>query len=190
MTFRVVLTLMLVATLSGSAMAADSQQDFSLSEKLFYAQLNTNPQPPSVVVIVSQKSLLLAGTLSLVIPGLGQFYNDQFAKGLFHFSITVGGVVLYIVAEEDDISGVPVFHQHGNTGYIEYQTVDIDNDNYLKMVSFFIGIGIHLYSAVDAVLSAKQINKQNLQRAGITAAWLIRSEQSGLVVVICESDED
>lgn len=120
--------------------------------------------------------------MSLIIPGLGQFYNDQFLKGLGHFAITIAGVVLYIEAVEDDLSGIPVTGQDHRGFFIEYQTFDIEEDNYLKAVSFGIAIGIRLYSVTDAVLTAKRINKQNLQRAGFSAAPLITPNQSGMVV--------
>lgn len=55
---KMVLSVVLVIVPSSSVMAADFQQEFSLSEKLLYAQVTTNLQPPSVVV-VSQKSLCL-----------------------------------------------------------------------------------------------------------------------------------
>ena len=182
MTCRMVLILMSVILLSNSAMATESQPEFNLSEKLFYEQVATNPQPISVVVI-NQKSPLLAGTMSLIIPGLGQFYNDQFLKGLIHLSITISGVALYIAAEEDDLSDFPVFTKTQRGGYIKYETIDVDEDNYLKLISFGLAIGIHLYSTVDAVLTAKRINKQNLQRAGISAVPLITPNQSGMVFI-------
>ena len=178
---RMVLILMLVILLSNSAMTSESQPEFSLSEKLFYEQVTTNPQPTSVVVVINQKSPLLAGTMSLIIPGLGQFYNDQFLKGLIHFSVTISGVALYIAAEEDDLSDFPVFTETRRGGYIRYETIDVNEDNYLKPISFGIAISIHLYSAVDAVLTAKRINKQNLQRAGMSAIPLITPNQSGVV---------
>ena len=87
---------------------------------------------------VKQKNPWLAFGLSLLIPGTGQFYNGQHDKGVFQL-------------------GVVVFH---------YKDCRRIHDCYGKDdlgILTLLGFGVHLWSIVDAPISANSINQQSQQ---------------------------
>ena len=93
--------------------------------------------------MVNNKSLLLAGLFSLIIPGAGQAYNGQMVKGIVIFALTfviwsiystVFAIFLLIYALDNLVS----------------------NEIYLL---FFAPLLINVIAAFDAVIKAKQRNE-------------------------------
>lgn len=143
------LTLMFVVALLVSPMTASgSQAEVSLSDGLFYAQLQ-NPQPQNNVVIVSRKDPFIAGALSFLITGLGQVYNGETTKGLLHFAVAVSGYTLYFLALEDN--------------YYYYGWWDPDGDDAIGVGGLLVGFGTAIWSVIDAPLSANRINRRNAE---------------------------
>jgi hypothetical protein len=91
---------------------------------------------------LTEKSPLLAGTLSFIVPGLalGQFYNGQILKGVLHVSITGLGFVLFLSGmgpEGSNSSGK-------STAY----------------AGFLLYLGNWIYTTFEAIAAAENINKQ------------------------------
>ena len=68
-------------------------------------------------VRVKKKEPWLAFALSLVMPGTGQFYNDQYTKGIIQLGATLAGAGLVFIGVRDnykaygqDADGNPFYH--------------------------------------------------------------------------------
>ena len=89
-----------------------------------------------------RKSPALALALSVVVPGAGQVYNGHYLKGAVMFGGTVltAGAILMTASDvlglDDDTSGTDVHILGG------------------------VGVGLILWSWIDAPLSAKAINRR------------------------------
>ena len=90
-----------------------------------------------------KKSVLLAGGLSLIVPGSGQMYNRQIGKGTVMLGGAVLGATLYFTAIGD------------NDG-----DEDPDGDDALGTIGGIVYISTWSWSVVDALLNARNINKQ------------------------------
>lgn len=92
-------------------------------------------------VNLTEKSPLLAGTLSFIVPGLalGQFYNGQILKGLLHVAISGLGIALFF-------SGFDIGGGH------HYST--------MTTLGFLLYLGNWIYTTFEAVAAAENINKQ------------------------------
>ena len=98
-----------------------------------------------------KKNPWIASGLSLLIPGAGQTYNDQFKKGLIQLGVAIVGTGLTYAAERDDYKD-----RYGNT-------VDRDDDNWKIGFGVLLNYGSRLWSVIDAPISANRINKQSQQ---------------------------
>jgi len=92
-------------------------------------------------ITLTEKSPLLAGSLSFIVPGLalGQFYNEQYFKGILHIGISGLGFFLFISS----------IGPEGNS-----------KTNTRALTGFLIFLTNWLYTTFDAMYSAEQINKQ------------------------------
>ena len=81
-----------------------------------------------------RKEPLLAGFLSYLIPGAGQIYNKQYEKAFGIVTVMAYSMVMM------------------------YQASEVENET-LGIVSGFGFAGAYVYSFVDAILSAKKINR-------------------------------
>ena len=99
---------------------------------------------------VSEKNPTFAGFLSFMIPGLGQFYNDQNRKGWGDFGLHLGSYAL---------CGI---------GYGVLYNAVLNND----YIDVKLGCGLMIFGAItnvvnaicsicDAAISAKEINAEN-----------------------------
>jgi len=97
------------------------------------------------------KSPELAGFLSLIVPGfgIGQIYNGQPEKALIHTSITVISFIIAAIS----LGGIS-FNVGGSTSH----------DKSWGVAPFLISFGVFtvnwIWSVVDAVISANDINKK------------------------------
>ena len=93
---------------------------------------------------LSEKSPFLAGTLSFIVPGFGfgQLYNEQPIKCLIHSAISIPCIILAVVS-------LP------HTNIVEPGT-----GNGPFLISFSVFTINWIWSIVDAVISANNINKQ------------------------------
>ena len=97
---------------------------------------------------MTEKSPFAAGFLSFILPGLGagQLYNEQNGKFIRHIGISSGLVVFTILAFEFDWMQIDFGGSHESQGI------------------FFTVAGLYIanwvLSIVDAVTSAKEINKK------------------------------
>ena len=100
---------------------------------------------------ISPKEPVLAGFFSFIIPGfgIGQIYNGQPVKALIHTSITIASLAIAAIS----LSGIS-FSVGGSTS----------NDKSWGAVPFLISFGVFtvnwIWSVVDAVISANDINKK------------------------------
>ena len=104
---------------------------------------------------MSERSPLVAGLLSWLLPGGGQFYNGQSKKGWGDLLTGVGGYVVY---------GIGAGMVAGSYSY-DYYDGDYyyDESSYTAGCLFMVAGGVTILvngicSIVDAVKSAKQIN--------------------------------
>lgn len=96
---------------------------------------------------VSEKSPAVAGLLSFVLPGAGQFYNGENSKGWSDIAWQVGGYVATGIG-----SGI-VVSSYSDGGIIL---------GTILMIGGIVVCGVNgITSIVDAVSSAKRINYEN-----------------------------
>jgi hypothetical protein len=100
------------------------------------------------------KDPVIAGELSFIVPGFGfgQIYNGQPEKATIHVGVTVGCILLFLAGA----SGI-----HFNVGG---NTVEDENQSPLGPLVVITSIaafaGNWVWSVVDAVISANDINKK------------------------------
>jgi TM2 domain-containing membrane protein YozV len=92
--------------------------------------------------IKSRKEPALACVMSILLPGLGQFYNGEAAKGAIMLGASVFGVVLMASAINDEL----------------WTSQDSDAKGTFGAMIF---LGAWLWSVIDAPISASKINREN-----------------------------
>ena len=101
-----------------------------------------------------RKNPRIAAALSLVIPGSGQFYNGQPIKGVTQLGTVIGGFGFMVSAIEDDCSYI----FDSCAGGVD--DPDPDDDNWKASLGAFLWLGGHLWSVIDAPISANRINRK------------------------------
>ena len=96
----------------------------------------------------AEKNPPLALGLSCLLPGLGQFYNEEPAKGVVMLAGSVAGAVMMVVGTEDNIETI-------------YGTLDADDDDGTAVFGFILWAGTLGWSMFDAYTAAGRINRQN-----------------------------
>ena len=95
---------------------------------------------------VKEKSPVVAFVLSFIFPGLGQYYNGEWKKGVIQDVLYIGGYVVAFTAGID--------YETDEWGYT-YTTV-----NGLYALGLLTSAGVALWSVIDAPISANKINKR------------------------------
>ena len=104
----------------------------------------------SQVSASGRKDPAIAGFLSAVILGGGQFYNGQPGKALIPITGTAAFVTFVHLAAEDGAS----FSLYGS-----YDPA-VDNDDFLAPVGVLIVLTTQTYDVINAINSANKINRQ------------------------------
>ena len=105
-----------------------------------------------VLIKAKQKEPWLAFALSFVLPGTGQFYNDQYTKGALQLGAVMAGAGLVFVGVQDNYKAW------------DGPWIDPDQDNNrLGVPGGILWACTHLWSIIDAPLSAIRINEQSQQ---------------------------
>ena len=107
----------------------------------------------STSTAISERSPGLAGVLSWLVPGAGQFYNGESKKGWTDLGVHLGGYVVYGI-------GIGMM---SNSYYYDGWDYYYDEDLYTAGCLFVVAGGVTILvngicSIVDAVKSAKRIN--------------------------------
>jgi len=120
-----------------------------ISHNNFKLKESTSVLADSQKTQLTEKSPYAAAYLSFLLPGLGagQLYNEQNSKFIRHIGISAGLIVFTILAFEFDWMNVGI-DANKNTGI------------FFTVAGLYIGNWV--WSVVDAVSSAKKINKQIL----------------------------
>ena len=101
---------------------------------------------------VREKEPWLAFALSFVLPGTGQFYNDQYTKGALQLGAVIAGAGLVFVGVQDNYKAW------------DGPWIDPDQDNNrVGVPGGILWACAHLWSMIDAPLSAIRINEQHQQ---------------------------
>ncbi len=96
-----------------------------------------------------KRSPVLAAAMSVLIPGLGQFYNGEYEEGAIHFAFFAVGVLFLRAGVEDDI-------YLGSLGRL-----DVDDDDWKTGIGASMWAGTIVDSAYDAYTSAERFNRLN-----------------------------
>lgn len=117
-----------------------------------------------------RKSPALAAGLSCLLPGLGQFYNDD-SKGVIYLGLYVANSVLFYTAIEDNIG--------------DY---DRDGDDNRAVISLIAMLCVWVGSMFDAAMSAEDINIQRAylrnQKASLNLNPITEGNRVGATVSI------
>lgn len=129
-------------------------EEFGISNTVVFAGLSTTiPKSAFGATIVTEKNPWLAFGLSVIVPGLGQFYNGQPYKGVSQLALILGGYTAFYLAIEDDI-------------VLSDDTVlDVDDDDAIGGLGVLVTFGATLWSLIDAPISANNINQKNQLQA-------------------------
>ena len=123
----------------------DPKPDDTTDEKVKIVQV-------PVLVKAKQKEPWLAFALSFVLPGTGQFYNDQYTKGALQLGAVMAGAGLVFVGVQDNYKAW------------DGPWIDPDQDNNrIGVPGGILWACTHLWSIIDAPLSAIRINEQSQQ---------------------------
>jgi TM2 domain-containing membrane protein YozV len=131
-----------------SFISAINAQYLKLNEDKSSSKLYQNYEEENV------KEPVIAGELSFIVPGfaIGQMYNGQPGKAFIHIGVTAGSFFLFLAG----VSGI-----HFNVGG---NTVEDENQSplgpMLVIASVALFTGNWVWSVVDAVVSANDINKK------------------------------
>ena len=100
---------------------------------------------------VQKKNPVVSCILSILIPGVGQFYNGEPLKGVVQLGGVIGGVILY------NYGATTIFKSSGL-----YITAESRNES-LAGLGLVTLLGSYIWSIVDAPISANRINQQSQQ---------------------------
>ena len=106
-----------------------------------------------------KKNPWLAFGLSALITGGGQFYNGQHSKGVAQLGGVILGIGLMASGSEDNYTRYAM----NDLGLLYERRVDPDDDDGRVVLGFLLFFGSHIWSVVDAPISANSINRQNQQ---------------------------
>jgi hypothetical protein len=102
-----------------------------------------------------EKSPVLAFLMSCLVPGSGQYYNGEIAKGVVQQVLVAGGITVALAAAASASGGL----------YFESYS---DNDE--AETWFWAGLGVagasYLWSIIDAPISAIRINRERERAYG------------------------
>lgn len=98
--------------------------------------------------ITTRKEPALSCILSIIIPGAGQVYNEEYGKGLFFFLGSSIGLGIAVSAMRRDIFG-------------QYHVIEGKED--IAAAGALLWFFNHIISIIEAPISAHQINKKNEQ---------------------------
>ena len=128
--------------------------EFGLRNTLLYYGISDTVAKTSIIsTTVNTKNPWIATGLSIIVPGLGQFYNGHYLKGGIQLGLVLSGYILLFDAIED------------NTEYSDGTIVDVDDDDAIGELGLLIAGGTALWSIIDAPISANNINKRNQLQA-------------------------
>lgn len=116
--------------------------------------INKEPQ----ISVANKKIPILAGVMSFLIPGSGQFYTGDYALGATYFSLFTAGVAFFYAGFEDNVS----MGDRGN--------LDVEKDDWKTRVGYLLWVNALADSAADAYTSAKRYNERNQLRARLRFA--------------------
>jgi hypothetical protein len=104
-------------------------------------------------VTAQTKSPATALVLSLVLPGLGQYYNGQPVKGIFQELVWAGGIAMIFGAAHEP------YASEAGTQLPGYVNQNVRVAGYVAVVAGLI------WSAIDAPISASRISEKRLEEA-------------------------
>lgn len=138
--------------------------EFGLAEAVAYTGLSTTVSKSAIgSQAVERKNPYIAFGLSILVPGMGQFYNGQPVKGGIQLGLVVGGYTMFYLAVEDDLV------------YADGTVLDVDDDDAMGGLGLLVAGGTILWSIIDAPISANNINKQNINKQNEIQAYLHRN---------------
>ena len=99
-----------------------------------------------------EKSPVVACILSVLMPGLGQFYNEESRKAMVQIGTAIGGFAAYqhgreVIVEEDEFNILRFTAEKRNPS--------------LEKLGLAVMLGSSIWSIIDAPLSADKINQRN-----------------------------
>ena len=106
-----------------------------------------------------KKNPWLASGLSLLIPGTGQFYNDQHQKGLPQLGVALAGAGFVWWGLRDNWEE----WENPKSSWNPLQWVDEDEDDWTIFIGAPLWLGSLMWSVIDANLSANRINQEGQQ---------------------------
>ena len=101
---------------------------------------------------VQKKNPVVSCILSVVIPGAGQFYNEEPGKGIAQLGLAIGSLAVYIYGAEHVYKGPMVWDGRG------------PRNETLQSLGALTYLCTYMWSVIDAPVSAGRINREG-QRA-------------------------
>lgn len=132
---------------------------YSMDDVLRIAKEESHTSYSSYTPQYQQKNPALAWMCSFFLPGLGQMViNKQYGKGV---GMLVGSVAASVVS----IVGADIYYDNNNNYDAYYGGYDSSKENLgiaLVCGGALVGLGIWIWSMVDAPVHAKKLNAKNL----------------------------
>ena len=144
--------------------------EFGLADTVAYENVSTTISKSVIGAsnTVSPREPWVACALSILAPGLGQFYNGQSIKGCIHLGLAVGGYTMFFLSVADNVefTDAAVLDVAGeNVNVNDMSVLDVDGDDLRGGLGLLVGLGVSVWSIIDAPTSAKKINKRNQMQA-------------------------
>ncbi len=114
------------------------------------------------VFFTKKKDPVLGGMLSWYMPGLGQYYSEQYIKGtvflVTEYALLIGGI-FYFMNFDFAAGGSSGFNLKVDAKRTDLGVVETSRRNVFYGIMGAVAV-IHLYNVSDAVVSARRFNRR------------------------------
>ncbi len=128
-------TIIVILALTITTLAQENKLELSgnLSQDIFTSQQNFQFDNTETSLVIEKRSPMLAGGLSVVLPGAGQFYNKDYWKSAIFVALETAGIVTAIVysnkGDEQTISFQNFANSPDGWSVDKYAQWSVDNAN-------------------------------------------------------------
>lgn len=144
-----------VQTTDGSVFVWRMNDVEKISKEILPSEEEPSPPTNPVKMKRRHKNPYVAGVLSFLLPGAGQYYNGEISKGLAMTAVRIIGVAMMLNGTATNTT------YYG--GYYYQETVATPG----YWVGLAINVGSFIWSVIDAPVSSGRINREREREMGL-----------------------